>query len=167
MRRQFFAVVRALIVAPLFIALWMYFLPRWFGGPSVFTEPHPLGWIVVVIGAVIGLPCVWQFAWRGGGTPAPWDPPRRLVVTGPYRWVRNPMYIGMAIAMIGEAVVFPHAQIVITELAIAAVLVSILVMAYEEPALRKTFGADYDDYCRNVRRWIPRLTPWYPRANLE
>src|ERR1700737_211963 len=108
MSRRIFALARALIVAPLFISLWTYFVPRWMVGPQAFANPRPLGWIVMAIGAAIGLPCVWEFAWRGFGTPAPFDPPRRLVVTGPYRWVRNPMYIGMGIALIGAAIVFPH-----------------------------------------------------------
>src|SRR6266849_624951 len=106
--RRAFAILRALIVAPAFVALWTYFVPKWIVGPSAFDNPQPLGWIVIAIGAAIGLPCVWQFAWRGLGTPAPWDPPRRLVISGPYRWVRNPMYLGMGIALVGEAIVFPN-----------------------------------------------------------
>ena len=71
------------------------------------------------------------------------------------------MYVGMGIAMLGEALVFPNlTRVMLIEMAIALGLVSIFVIAYEEPALRKLFGADYDEYCRNVRRWIPRLTPW-------
>jgi protein-S-isoprenylcysteine O-methyltransferase Ste14 len=159
--RRAFAIFRAAIVAPLFISLWMYFLPRWISGPRVFDDPQPLGWIVVAIGAVIALPCVWEFAWRGLGTPAPFDPPRRLVVTGPYRFVRNPMYLGMGLAMIGEAVVYPHAARAIAgELIAAAILINLFVVLYEEPALRRAFGADYENYCRNVHRWLPRLTPW-------
>jgi len=168
MPRKLFALLRALIIAPLFVALWLWFLPRWFGGPHVFDNPRALGWIVVAVGAVIGLPCVWQFAWRGLGTPAPFDPPRKLVVTGPYRYVRNPMYVGMGIALIGFAIVFPHGTTVfLGELVFAAVAVSIFVMGYEEPTLRSTFGDDYAEYCRNVRRWIPRLTPWYAPAHLD
>jgi protein-S-isoprenylcysteine O-methyltransferase Ste14 len=90
-----FALLRALVVAPVFIALWTYLVPRWIGGRQVFADPRPIGWLVVALGAVIGLPCVWEFAWRGLGTPAPFDPPRQLVITGPYRFVRNPMYLGM------------------------------------------------------------------------
>jgi protein-S-isoprenylcysteine O-methyltransferase Ste14 len=163
MTARLFAVFRAAIVAPLFIALWMYFLPRWLAGQSAFTDPRPPGWIVVVIGAAIGLPCVWQFAWRGIGTPAPFDPPRRLVVSGPYRFVRNPMYLGMAVAILGEAIVFPHSQgVLLLELALAALLVTAFVRFYEEPALRRMFGAEYEAYCSNVRRWVPRFRPWDP-----
>lgn len=168
MTRRFFALLRAAVVAPLFISLWTYFLPRWISGATVFSDQRPFGWIVVAIGAAVGLPCVWQFAWRGLGTPAPWDPPRRLVVSGPYRWVRNPMYLGMGVAMIGEAIVYPNAAAALGgELFVAALLVSILVLAYEEPLLRRMFGADYETYCRHVRRWIPRLTPWYAAPHLD
>lgn len=159
--RRAFALFRALIVAPAFIALWMYFVPKWIAGARAFDNPQLLGWIVVAIGAAVGLPCVWEFAWRGLGTPAPFDPPRRLVVSGPYRWVRNPMYLGMGIALIGEAIVFPN--LTLTLLATVVVLfvgVSLFIMGYEEPTLRRTFGADYEHYTRSVRRWIPRLRPF-------
>ena len=168
MARRLFAVLRALIVAPLFISLWTYFVPRWIIGAHAFDGPRPLGWIVVAIGAAIGLPCVWEFAWRGLGTPAPFDPPRRLVISGPYRFVRNPMYVGMGIALIGEAIVYPN----ITWLMLATVVslwavVSVFIIEYEEPTLRRMFGADYEAYFRAVRRWIPRLRPWYSDAHLE
>jgi protein-S-isoprenylcysteine O-methyltransferase Ste14 len=165
---RLFAILRAAVIAPIFVSIWVYFVPRWFGGPQAFDDPRPLGWIVIAVGAVIGLPCVWQFAWRGLGTPAPFDPPRKLVVSGPYRYVRNPMYLGMGLVFLGEAVVFPHIAVgMLIETIIAAALVSVLVMAYEEPILRRTFGADYDEYARHVRRWIPRLTPWYAPPHLE
>jgi protein-S-isoprenylcysteine O-methyltransferase Ste14 len=168
MVRKLFALLRTLVVAPLFILLWLWWLPRWLGGPNVFADPRPLGWIVVAIGAVVGLPCVWQFAWRGVGTPAPWDPPRQLVISGPYRYVRNPMYVGMGVAIIGFATVFPHGTtIFLAEVSIALVLVSAFIVFYEEPTLEKTFGDDYLDYCRHVRRWIPRLTPWYAARHLD
>ena len=155
------AVVRTLVIAPLFVALWTFFVPRWIAGPAAFTDPRPIGWIVVAIGGLIGLPCVWEFAWRGLGTPAPFDPPKKLVITGPYRFVRNPMYVGMGFVFIGEGIVFPH--ITVLMLIMTAILfgvVSVMVMLYEEPTLRRMFGADYEEYCRHVHRWIPRLTPF-------
>lgn len=168
MVRKLFALARTLIVAPIFILIWLRWLPLWIVGPKVFADPRPLGWIVVAVGAAIGLPSVWEFAWRGLGTPAPFDPPRKLVVSGLYRYVRNPMYVGMAIAIIGFAIVFPHGTFFfLGELAVVFVLASILVMVYEEPTLRGMFGDDYVEYCRHVRRWIPRLTPWYAPAHLE
>ena len=168
MARRLFAVARALIVAPLFVSLWMYFVPRWIARAQAFNNPRALGWIVVAIGAAIGLPCVWEFAWRGLGTPAPFDPPRKLVISGPYRFVRNPMYFGMGLVLIGEAIVFPNITLLMLGLTAALFLfVTTFVIVYEEPTLRRTFGTDYEAYCRAVRRWIPRLRPWYSAAHLE
>ncbi|HYS55864.1 MAG TPA: methyltransferase [Thermoanaerobaculia bacterium] len=145
--RRAFALLRTLIVAPAFVSLWMYFVPKWIIGGHAFENARPLGWFVVAIGAVIGLPCVWQFAWRGLGTPAPFDPPRRLVISGPYRWVRNPMYIGMGIAVLGEGVVYPNITgLMLAMVAAMFVFVSLFVIGYEEPTLRRTFGADYENY---------------------
>ena len=161
MRRRVFALLRALVVAPVFIALWTYLVPRWIGGRQVFADPRPIGWLVVALGAVIGLPCVWEFAWRGLGTPAPFDPPRQLVITGPYRFVRNPMYLGMGLVIIGEAIVFPHATLLfLVMMLILWAFVTAFVIAYEEPTLRRLFGADYENYSRSVNRWIPRLRPF-------
>ena len=168
MARRLFALVRTLVIAPAFVSLWMYFVPRWIMGPHAFDTPRPLGWIVMAIGAVIGLPCVWEFAWRGLGTPAPFDPPRRLVVTGPYRFVRNPMYVGMGLVLIGEALVFPNVTWLMLAMVVSLwALVSVFIIEYEEPTLRRMFGADYEAYFREVRRWIPRLRPWYSPSHLE
>ena len=168
MTQRAFAIIRTAVVAPAFVSFWMYFIPRWFGGAHAFADPRPLGWIVVAVGAVIGLPCVWQFAWRGLGTPAPFDPPRKLVVSGPYRYVRNPMYFGMGLVLLGEALVYPHILVgMLAEMAALACFVIPFVLLGEEPVLRRNFGAAYDEYTRHVRRWIPRLTPWYPPAHLE
>ncbi|HEY8183826.1 MAG TPA: isoprenylcysteine carboxylmethyltransferase family protein [Thermoanaerobaculia bacterium] len=155
--RRVFAIFRALIVAPAFISLWTWFVPKWVVGAHAFDSPRPLGWIVMAIGAAIALPCVWEFAWRGLGTPAPFDPPRRLVVSGPYRWVRNPMYLGMGIVLIGEAIVFPNLTVtILVMVALLFVIVSLFVLGYEEPTLRRMFGADYEAYTRAVGRWIPK-----------
>ena len=159
--RRLFAIFRALIVAPAFISLWTYFVPKWIVGTRAFESPRPIGWIVMAIGAAIGLPCVWEFAWRGLGTPAPFDPPRRLVVSGPYRWVRNPMYLGMGIALIGEAIVFPNLTVtIVVMVALLFAIVTLFVVGYEEPTLRRMFGADYEAYTRSVHRWMPRLRPF-------
>src|SRR3989442_8445604 len=141
--RRVFAVVRALIIAPLFIWLWTVLVPRWLGGPHAFEDPRPLGWIVIAAGAAIALPCVWQFAWRGLGTPAPFDPPRRLVISGPYRFVRNPMYLGMGTALIGEGIVFPNIHTLILKMVIVLeVAASAIIMLYDMPTLRRLFYGD-------------------------
>jgi protein-S-isoprenylcysteine O-methyltransferase Ste14 len=158
--RRAFALLRAALFTLVFFSMWTWFVPRWIGGAH-FDVIQPLGWLVVAVGAVISLPCIFQFAWRGFGTPAPFDPPRKLVVTGPYRFVRNPMYLGFALVLIGEMIVFPNAvRALAGSLVIYVAMAILFVYVYEEPVLRRMFGDDYAEYCRHVRRWIPRLTPW-------
>jgi protein-S-isoprenylcysteine O-methyltransferase Ste14 len=161
MARRLFALARSLVVGSLFVSLWVYFVPRWIEGPDAFAGQRPLGWIVVAVGAAVGLPCVWEFAWRGLGTPAPFDPPRKLVITGPYRFVRNPMYVGMGFVLLGEALVFPNiSEVLLVLMVVLWAAVTLFIVAFEEPVLRRMFGEDYEAYCRQVRRWIPRLRPF-------
>ncbi len=168
MTHRIFAVVRAAIIAPLFVSIWVYFVPRWLGGPRAFADPRPAGWVVAAAGAAVMLACVWEFAWRGLGTPAPFDPPRRLVVSGLYRYVRNPMYVGLLLALAGEALLFPQiARGLLLEAAAFWAGATLFVLLFEEPVLRRTFGGEYDNYRARVRRWIPRLTPWYAARHLE
>lgn len=115
----------------------------------------------MVIGGAGMLKCVWDFAWKGHGTPAPFDPPRKLVVAGLYRYVRNPMYVAMGIFLIGEAMLLPEVtKPMLILVAVMCLVITAFVMAYEEPTLRRLFGEDYERYCRHVRRWLPRLTPY-------
>jgi len=98
----------------------------------------------------------WGFALHGKGTPLPLDPPKKLVVEGPYRVVRNPMYWGVGSVVLGEAAVFQ--SVMLAELAaVLAVGVIVFVLLVEEPTLRRKFGAEYEEYCRRVPRWLPRL----------
>jgi len=120
-----------------------------------------LGLIPAVVGFAVALRCIWDFGWTGRGTPAPMIPPRRLVAVGFYRYVRNPMYVGFAVGWIGLWLVFGHANLAaIAAVALAALGVHLFVVLYEEPTLRKKFGADYEEYCGHVRRWWPRLRAW-------
>ena len=164
MLQRLFAVLRTAFFASLFIALWTYLIPRWVAGPKLIplaARWSPGAIVLLAIGAAIMARCFWDFAWYGLGTPAPWDAPRRLVVRGLYRYVRNPMYLGLLFALAGEAVLLPGiAGVMLGTLAAFWILTTIFVLVYEEPALRARFGDEYLDYCRNVRRWIPRLTPF-------
>lgn len=99
--------------------------------------------------------CLRDFAVVGRGTPAPFDPPRALVVTGPYRWVRNPMYLGGLLLLLGEAVLF-QAPVLLGYVAAFSVAVHLFVVLYEERALRHKFGESYDRYRTAVPRWLPR-----------
>lgn len=120
-----------------------------------------LATIPSVLGFAVALRCVWDFGWTGHGTPAPVAPPKRLVVVGFYRYVRNPMYLGFAVGWIGLWVVFGHANLgAIAAVAAVALGVHLFVTFYEEPILRKKFGKSYEEYCGNVRRWWPRVRAW-------
>jgi protein-S-isoprenylcysteine O-methyltransferase Ste14 len=104
---------------------------------------------------------VWDFGRTGHGTPAPIAPPKRLVVVGFYRYVRNPMYVGFLTGWTGLWVVFGRTNLAAIGLACLALLaVHLFVLGYEEPTLRRMFGAQYEEYSRNVPRWLPRLSPW-------
>jgi protein-S-isoprenylcysteine O-methyltransferase Ste14 len=107
-----------------------------------------------VLGAVLYLACVWHFAVTGGGTPAPIDAPKRLVVLGPYRYVRNPMYVAVLLVILGWALFFEAASL-FWYTALVAIAFHTVVLLVEEPMLRRQFGAQYDDYRSAVRRWWP------------
>lgn len=153
---------RAITYATLFIGLVLVFLPaQILSGagverPAGFGAPQIAGMIVGAAGGAVAIWCIVTFAVIGRGTPAPFDPPRRLVVRGPYAYVRNPMYLGAALALVGAALFYQTGALWVYA---AAFLVAThaLVVLYEEPTLRRTFGADYETYCLKVRRWWPTL----------
>jgi len=113
------------------------------------------GVVVAASGAALALWCIATFIVIGRGTPAPFDPPRRLVVVGPYRLVRNPMYIGAALALAGAAL-FYKSWALLGYCAIFAIITHLFVVVYEEPTLGATFGDPYVRYCERVRRWWPK-----------
>jgi len=155
-----FAVVRAVTYAALFIGLLFIYLPgrllTWSGvvRPEPNGAPQIAGMIVSSIGTVIALWCIFTFVFVGKGTPAPFDPPRRLVIRGPYRFVRNPMYIGAVLVLAGLAIFYQSISVAIYA-GLFLLAAHIFVVAYEEPTLRRTFGQEYDAYCVRVRRWWP------------
>ncbi len=154
-------VVASLVVGAAFFALWFWLLPGWLGFTAGAARWRWLAAIPSVVGFAVALRCVWDFGATGRGTPAPFAPPQRLVVVGFYRYMRNPMYVGFAAGWIGLWIVFGHANLrLIAAVAAVALGVHLFVLFYEEPTLRGKFGAEYDDYCRNVRRWWPRLRGW-------
>ena len=156
------ALLRALIVGTIYVSLQVWFFPRWVGlqGNPGAPLAQPLRWIGLLpamLGAAIMVSCVWDFGAAGHGTPAPFDPPRRLVTRGPYRWVRNPMYLGMALALAGEAVLFARPTRGLFAYALVLMVITqLFVVFYEEPTLRRKFGADYDRYVASVNRWLPK-----------
>ena len=154
----------SLSVGAAFFALWFWLLPSWLGFHVDAAGAGRWRWIAAVpsvAGFAVALRCVWDFGWTGHGTPAPMAPPKRLVVVGFYRHVRNPMYLGFLVGWVGLWVVFGRASFVAIAVAAVVVLgVVLFVRWYEEPTLRKTFGGEYEAYCRNVPRWLPRVRPW-------
>ncbi len=156
----------SLAVGAAFFALWFWLLPQWLRFQVEAAGEEPWRWLAAipsVLGFAVALRCVWDFGWTGRGTPAPFIPPQQLVVVGFYRYVRNPMYLGFAAGWIGLWIVFGHAEPgLIAAVAAVALGVHLFVVFYEEPTLREKFGAGYEEYCRNVRRWWPRLRPWNP-----
>lgn len=110
--------------------------------------------LLLLLGASIYAWCLWDFAVTGRGTPAPIDPPKVLVVRGLYRYTRNPMYVGVLSVIGGWALFFGSLSLAIYVVCIAAAF-HLFVLLYEEPHLRKVFGASYEGYCSEVSRWLP------------
>ena len=115
-----------------------------------------IGLVPLVLGLTLSAWCVTLFAIRGRGTPAPWDAPRRFVALGPYRLVRNPMYLGMGSVLLGEAVLFSSWPLALY-LIVLALIWHAFVVLWEEPSLDRTFGQEYLSYRAAVPRWLPRL----------
>ena len=156
--------IASLIVGCCFFALWFWLLPGWLGFRVETAGAARWRWIAAVpsvLGFAVALRCVWDFGRTGHGTPAPMAPPQKLVVVGFYRYVRNPMYVGFFVGWIGLWIVFGHANLIAIASACAVVLgVHLFVVYYEEPTLRRMFGEEYQLFCENVPRWLPRLRPW-------
>jgi protein-S-isoprenylcysteine O-methyltransferase Ste14 len=115
-----------------------------------------VGVVPIVLGAIGLLWCAWDFVFTGCGTPAPIDPPKVLVVKRLYRFVRNPMYVTVALILGGEAILFQSLRLAAYAL-LAWSACHLFVVFYEEPTLKKKFGTAYEAYCRAVPRWIPRF----------
>ncbi len=158
------AAVISLAVGAAFLALWFWLLPQWLSFKVEMAGAARWRWLAAIpsaLGFAVALRCVWDFGWTGRGTPAPVAPPQRLVVVGFYRYVRNPMYVGFAAGWIGLWVIFGHPNLrLIAAVAAVAPAVHLFVVFYEEPTLRGKFGAEYEEYRRNVSRWWPRLRAW-------
>jgi protein-S-isoprenylcysteine O-methyltransferase Ste14 len=152
---------RGVVMAGLFVALWFWLaalVTRF--DPAIGVSPPawlaPFGWVIALAGAAVGLSCVVLFVTEGLGTPAPFDPPRVFVASGPYRYVRNPMYVGAVLALAGGGLAARSVSVV----ALGAVfwpLSHTLVVLVEEPDLAKRFGDSYAQYTRHVNRWVPRV----------
>jgi protein-S-isoprenylcysteine O-methyltransferase Ste14 len=156
-----FIALRSAVFACGFLWLWTWIaqmLRRFdpaLGGPLPMWT-HALGLAVLSVGGAVAAWCIGSFIVRGRGTPALFDAPRRLVAAGPYRYARNPMYIGGALLLLGWGLDLRSPTIA---LFVPAwwLLFHLLVILYEEPTLRNKFGRDYETYCQVTPRWIPRM----------
>ncbi len=156
-----FVLARAATYSSLFIGLLLIFLPARILSSTGIVQPTAIGasqiagMLLGAAGAAITLTCIVTFVCVGRGTPAPFDPPRRLVARGPYRLVRNPMYIGAGLALAGAAL-FYRSIALLGYAAVFLLATHVFVVLYEEPVLGRTFKRDYEEYCRRVGRWWPK-----------
>jgi protein-S-isoprenylcysteine O-methyltransferase Ste14 len=164
MARTVSLIVRNLVFTIVVPGLGGAWVPWWILTRNGHTAT-PVIWAavpVIAAGAALYGWCVWQFAAVGRGTPGPWDAPSRVVATGPYRWVRNPIYIGALLVVLGEAWLFLSLPLVVYA-GIMAVCFHLFVIGSEERTLGRRFGSSYQQYRQTVPRWIPRR----PRRNRE
>jgi protein-S-isoprenylcysteine O-methyltransferase Ste14 len=158
--RTTFVALKALVFASAFVFLWGWIalqvrrldphlggaLPGWAHGPGV---------ALMICGGILAIWCIGDFVVRGSGTAAPFDPPKKFVAVGPYRWTRNPMYVGGITVLVGFALSL-HSPAVLLLAAFFLLLSHFFVTRVEEPGLRKKFGAAYEDYLKTVPRWLPK-----------
>lgn len=155
-----FVLIRAVTFAALFIGFFLVYLPARVLAAAGIVRPETTGpqqvagMLIGAAGTVIALWCIFTLAVIGKGTPAPFDPPRRLVIGGPYRFVRNPMYIGAGLALAGAALFYESWPLL--GYTILFFLGMHLFALHEESTLRRTFGEPYETYCSQVGRWWPR-----------
>lgn len=148
------------VVVPLLLTLW--------AGPSSTPLVGPLPAIALTVGLALVAAGLFLISWtvglfhrRGRGTLAPFDPPEQLVVHGPYRHVRNPMISGVLGVLLGESIAL-LSPVLLAWFVVFFALNALLFPLWEEPQLTRRFGSEYEEYCRNVPRWLPRRHPWQP-----
>jgi protein-S-isoprenylcysteine O-methyltransferase Ste14 len=151
--KQIFSLILPILV--------LILIPLWFE-KNITPENIPAlitGLVIICLGLALMIVCISLFIRIGKGTLAPWTPTRRFVIEGPYRYVRNPMIIGVLIVLIGESVAILSFSILIWALAFF-IINNIYFILYEEPNLKRKFGQEYQDYKRKVYRWVPRRKPY-------
>lgn len=153
--------IRTAVYMTGFVLLWGWLAldVRQFDPAIGFALPEwvvPLGFVFIAAGGALALTCGYFFATHGRGTPAPFDAPREFVAVGPYRYVRNPMYIGGSLVLAGFGMVERSPSILVLTL-VALGLAHLFVVLVEEPGLEWKFGDSFRTYKRSIRRWLPRL----------
>ncbi len=150
------------VIAPLMLAGFIpWWVTQWEFRPAFFGVDltRILGGLLIIVGAPGVVDSFARFALEGLGTPAPIAPPQKLVVTGLYRYVRNPIYIAVVAVILGQALLFGDGRLLWYG-ALLWLFFHVWVVMIEEPTLEQTFGAEFESFRTNVPRWIPRLTPW-------
>jgi protein-S-isoprenylcysteine O-methyltransferase Ste14 len=150
-----------LVIAPGTLAVYVpWAICRWRFAPPLFGlfPVRIIGALMIAIGLPVLLDSFARFAIQGLGTPAPVAPPLHLVVTGLYRYVRNPMYVAVLLVIFGQGLLFGNVRLLEYGLVVWLGFVA-FVLVYEEPALRRKFGKEYDEFRAHVPRWVPRLRP--------
>lgn len=172
MIRRLWAIIGStvfLVIAPGFVAgVVPWWISHWELGPPLFRILllRFAGAVLMTLGAIGVFDSFARFVVQGVGTPAPVFPTRHLVISGLYRYVRNPMYVAVVSTIFGEALFLGNVALIEYGGLIWA-LFHVFVLAYEEPTLRRTFGPEYENYCIAVPRWIPRFSAWRGRAKTE
>jgi protein-S-isoprenylcysteine O-methyltransferase Ste14 len=155
---ELLAALRSLVYMAGFLFLWGWLALQMRSIGAGWTLPQDsqaVGIVLMIVGGLVVLSCVGWFVVAGRGTPAPFDPPRSFVPGGPYRWVRNPMYLGALVVLVGFG--FWNASLSMVLLALPALaLAHLFVALYEEPTLRRRFGVPYVTYLARVNRWVPK-----------
>jgi len=151
-----------LVIAPGSVAVLLpWLLSEWEVRPSFLglDASRWLGWLLILLGVSGLIEAFTRFAFYGRGTPAPYMLTERLVITGSYRYVRNPMYIAILSIVLGQALILGQSVLLAYVLAVW-VGFQVFVLFYEEPSLSRRYGHQYENYCSAVKRWWPRVKPW-------
>ena len=165
MSRRFWPILNTILFTIFVPGTVVILVPRWLMGGYLRPANSLATWLgatwlgaaMFVCGSAIYFRCAWEFAARGLGTPAPIAPTQFLVTTALHRYVRNPMYLGVALAILGQAVIFRSWHV--AEYAGAMLLIAhVFVVLYEEPTLLSQFGESYEEYRRKVPRWVPKIS---------
>lgn len=160
--------IKAIVILPGTVLVYIPALLVWLTRKTSYAASFPPGpailWLAGLVFAVAGLMLMFRTmrlfsVAGGGGTPAPWEPIRNFIILGPYRYVRNPMLIGVNLFLVAETLLLQSVPIFLWMIAFV-ILNTIYFALSEEPQLEKRFGEAYADYKRNVPRWIPRLSPY-------
>jgi protein-S-isoprenylcysteine O-methyltransferase Ste14 len=155
-----FKTIAFTVIAPGTLIVLIPYLLSFLNVGRISVENHSvlyLGWILVLVGAAMYFWCAFDFTFLGRGTPAPMAPPKKLVIRGLYRFVRNPMYLGAFLIIVGETLLF-GSLLILGYALLRVILWHRFVVFYEEPRLRTRFGESYERYCNSVPRWFPRFS---------